>query len=408
MSVNFFNITGLQGVLDVISELGGLWLKFIDSKGEQIISSHRGQPCYFCRLVRSVPAGMERCRASAHIILNTIGSHIRPQNYECHAGLIQVAVPIYFEGELLGALVCGEIAEKKLELQQRDKIDKLAAELNLDREELRLAYEQLTPWGEGKVKMVGRLLENMVACTVNFYYSRLNEEKLKLEKTLKIAELKTLQSQINPHFLLNALNTIFMMALMEEAEETQKLIRALAGLLKNNLQKERKMTTLREELAVIDDYLFIQKTRFGDRLQVEKKIDPALLEMEVPQLILQPLVENAVMHGIEPKEDPGLLKMAGWREGELVYFSIEDDGVGMTEKRLQEVRRCLSDIDGDCENMGLFNVHKRCRLLYGAGFGLTLQSVPGLGTRVLLVLPLGAKISPSLGLPEEKRKLQVR
>jgi LytS/YehU family sensor histidine kinase len=329
-------------------------------------------------------------------------------NFECHAGLIQVAVPICFEGKLLGALVCGEIAEKKPEMQQRDKIGKLAAELNLDQEELRRAYAQLTPWGKGKVKTVGRLLETMVACTTDFYYSRLNEEKLKLEKTLKIAELKTLQSQINPHFLLNALNTIFMMALMEEAQETQKLIKALAALLKNNLQKERKMTTLREELAVIDDYLFIQKTRFGDRLQVEKEIDPVLLEMEVPQLILQPLVENAVMHGIEPKEEPGLLKLAGWREGELVYFSIEDDGVGMTEKRLQEVRRCLSDIDGDCENMGLFNVHKRCRLLYGAGFGLTVKSVPGLGTRVLLVLPLGAKISPSLSIPQTERKLQVK
>lgn len=407
MVKSLFNITGLQPVLDIISEMDNLWLKFIDHSGEKILTSHRKQPCNFCSLIRSSPEGATMCHASAQNILKTMDPCIKSSNHACHAGLIQVAVPIFFDGEPLGALICGEILESCPTQQQKYDISKLAAKLKLEPLELDRAYAEIPILGTGKVRLVGRLLETIVDFMMQIYNSRLKAEKLKVEKTLKVAELKALQLQINPHFLLNSLNIIYMLSLMEEANETQKLIRALSGLLKNNLQKGRSMVTLGEELAAVDDYLLIQRTRFGERLQIRKKVDPALLQVEVPLLILQPLVENAVVHGIEPKEEAGLLKITGWLEKNLVCFSIEDNGVGMDEQKLEEVQKYIVSAEGDNESMGLYNVHKRCQLLYGPAYGLQISSTLGEGTKVLLVLPAGLEMPVYDNGGDQETKLQV-
>ncbi len=379
--------SGIQSVLNTMSELCDLWLKYVDATGEHVFTSHRREPCAFCRIIRSSPKGLARCLSSVEKVQHQHGSVAEPYHYNCHAGLTQLAVPVIFEGRPIGALICGEIVEELDYRKGETRIRTLTADLGLDTKQVIDAYHQIPRWNSGKLDLVSQLLGTIGHCLFQVNNTMISEEKLKLQNSLKIMELKALQSQINPHFLFNTLNTISMLAMMEGAGETQKMVGALSVLLKSNLQNERAKTTLREELAAVDNYLFIQEKRFSGKLRVRKEFDPALLELEIPVLTLQPLVENAVAHGLEPKIGTGLLFLGGKAEGDSVVLTVEDDGLGMDEVKLQEVQNYILNSRSSHDSMGLFNVNKRLQLIYGSEYGLTISSTRQVGTKVLVSLP---------------------
>lgn len=199
------------------------------------------------------------------------------------------------------------------------------------------------------------------------------EEKAELERLLNKAELEALTAQINPHFLFNTLNAINSLAMIEEAEQTGQMIESLSEILRYYLQAGQKEISLKEELHLIRQYLKIQKTRFGKRLQTELSVSGDIEQFRIPPMLLQPIVENAVKHGLEPKEGSGSLRISAVVESEKLVIQIRDDGVGITPDMQEELQK---DSPVDKEHIGVRNVKRRMEMFYGTGSFL-LKSEPG-------------------------------
>lgn len=209
----------------------------------------------------------------------------------------------------------------------------------------------------------------------------LQENKL----LLKESQFRSLQSQINPHFLFNTLNTISKKAYLEGSHETGDLLVSVAGLLRYNLKKIDRSVTLRDEVTVVKQYIDIQKARFTDRLHVDFDIDETCLTVEVPSLTLQPIIENAIIHAVEPSEEGGVISFRIINSNDKVIVEIEDNGVGMeTEVVKQILEETHVQTEGHSTGIGFTNVVKRLRLFYGIEDVITIDSVVGRGTKVVL------------------------
>ncbi|MBQ9264344.1 MAG: sensor histidine kinase [Clostridia bacterium] len=205
-----------------------------------------------------------------------------------------------------------------------------------------------------------------------------------MEIASREASLNALQSQINPHFLYNSLEAI-QYGIAQGDRDTGHIVQLLAKSLRRLASWEEPTVTLQEELTCIDEYLQIQKYRLGDRLSYQLDIAPGLEQIPLPKLILQPLVENAVSHGIARKPEGGTVTVRGSREGDSIRFLVEDDGEGMDEFAQEELRQILSKSNSrPGKSIGLKNVYERIRLYYGGRASLTWESQPGEYTRFIL------------------------
>jgi two-component system, sensor histidine kinase YesM len=218
------------------------------------------------------------------------------------------------------------------------------------------------------------------------------DERIKEQKKLKNAEFKVLQAQINPHFLYNTLDTIVWMAETGHNDKVILLVRELSNFFRRSISKGRDVITVEEEVGHVSSYLSILKVRYRDTLDYIIDVDNSLFGYSIPKFTLQPLVENALYHGIKNKRDTGKIVIKGRQtnEGEML-FEILDNGIGMDEERLKVVITSL-DIDheesSDVTSFGMSNVHQRIRLYYGNKFGLKINSIINQGTSVLVSIPI--------------------
>ena len=217
------------------------------------------------------------------------------------------------------------------------------------------------------------------------------DAKIKEQENLKKAELRALQAQINPHFLYNTLDTIIWMAEANRPAQVVELVRALSRFFRITLSKGKDWITVREEIEHISSYLTIQKIRYRDILDYVIDIEPEVLEATMLKLTLQPLVENALYHGIKNKRSGGVITVRGrrWDDNRLLV-EVSDNGIGMTAEKVAQLRTALASegFAGSENGFGLCNVNQRVKLYYGKQYGLTLESEYGQGTRVLLDIPL--------------------
>ena len=197
------------------------------------------------------------------------------------------------------------------------------------------------------------------------------------EKLLMTARLEALASQINPHFLFNTLTSISSL-IRSRPETARMLIGKLSGLLRQLLRSQDHFVTLREELASIDQYLYIETVRFGPTLAVEKRIAPDTLDQLVPSMLLQPLVENSIKHGLTRKVGGGRITISSERAHGHTVIQVVDDGLGMVTDGLEL---------GRSGGIGLRNVDERLRVIYGANYQLQISSVPGEGTCARIEIP---------------------
>ena len=210
------------------------------------------------------------------------------------------------------------------------------------------------------------------------------ELKFEEQKRLVLeARLDALQRQINPHFLFNTLNSIATL-IRVRPEQARELIVKLANILRALLKDHDSYVPFREELNFTEDYLGIEVVRFGsDKLRVVKEIDPGTLELSVPSMLLQPLVENSIKHGLEPRISGGTITLRSRLEGGMFVIEIEDDGVGIAPER--SLRTGVLTQDGN--GIGMRNVRERLEVLYGDAAQFEISSRPGRGTRVTMQMP---------------------
>jgi len=238
-----------------------------------------------------------------------------------------------------------------------------------------LHTETMSPWWLALIVLTSVLC---IATPIKIWNNARIEHRLEeQEKLLLTARVEALASQINPHFLFNTLTSI--QSLIRTNPETARtVIVKLSGLLRRLLRSRDHFVTLREELESIDEYLDIEVIRFGPQLKVEKQISPDTLDVIVPSMILQPLVENSIKHGFSRKVGGGRIVIRSVRQNGHAIIEVEDDGMGMTDDRLNTA---LTD------GIGLSNVNERLSVIYGATYTVRITSVPNLGTIIRLEIP---------------------
>ncbi|MNB85393.1 Sensor histidine kinase YehU [compost metagenome] len=239
---------------------------------------------------------------------------------------------------------------------------------------------------------------------------QLNERK---ERQKREAELRSLQANIKPHFLYNTLDTIHWMAKKKGADEVSEMVESLSKLFRIGLSKGEDMIPLADEIEHIESYLLIQKTRYQGRLTVHLEVAPEVRYFLVLKLLLQPIVENAIYHGIKARRGPGTIRISVLpQSGELV-FTIEDDGAGMSPGRLQGLREKLkhpleaiehqsAEIGRSGKSYGMLNVQARLQLAFGARYGIEVESGEGEGTRVSIHHPLLQEPAASQAYKEDQ------
>ncbi|WP_308754354.1 sensor histidine kinase [uncultured Anaerotruncus sp.] len=214
------------------------------------------------------------------------------------------------------------------------------------------------------------------------------------QQSKRDAELKSLQEQIKPHFLYNTLDTISWMARDYGADDIVKLVDALTSMFRIGLSHGKDFISLQEETTHVSNYLYIQKIRYKDKLSYAVDVPAELSGCLVPKLILQPLVENAIYHGIKQKRGGGTITVSGRLSGEELRITVRDDGAGMPPERLAALREQLDKPPDEMEktSFGLFYIAERIRLCYGDRYGISLESTPGEGTTVTVALPARAEL----------------
>lgn len=208
-----------------------------------------------------------------------------------------------------------------------------------------------------------------------------------LEK--KEIEFRNLQLQINPHFLYNTLETVASIAAVHDVNEICEITSRLGDIFRYSLgQNAGSHVTVRQELTHTQNYVFIQKVRFGDKLEARFDVEEHLLSCMIMRFLLQPLVENAILHGLAEKRGKGVLEVSAREEGGCLVFTVRDDGVGMTAEQLDLLTARIEGGDGGGGGIGVLNVHQRIRMMYGSGYGITIRSRPGEGSSFSVTLPM--------------------
>lgn len=191
------------------------------------------------------------------------------------------------------------------------------------------------------------------------------------------ARLAALTNQINPHFLFNTLNSVSTLIRLDP-DRARSMVYKLSNIMRRLLRKSENLSPLREEISFIDDYLAIEMVRFGDKLKFVKEVDPTTLDRLVPSMILQPIIENSIKHGLANKIAGGTVRLRTWLEDSRLRILIEDDGLGIPEEKLARIFE---------QGIGVSNVNERLRVLFGAGYRMEIESRVGHGTQALLDIP---------------------
>ena len=217
-----------------------------------------------------------------------------------------------------------------------------------------------------------------VAIPLKIWNNTRNEKKLEeQERLLAEARLAALTSQINPHFLFNTLNSVGSL-IRTDPNQARVMVVRLSKVLRRLLRKHENFTSLREELSFIEDYLAIETVRFGEKLRFEREVADDTLDMLVPSMLLQPLVENSIKHGLSKKVEGGTIRIRAYRTESRLHLLVEDDGVGIPEEKL------VTLLD---RGIGVNNVHERLKVLFGSDYRMWVESQPGKGARIEIELP---------------------
>lgn len=227
--------------------------------------------------------------------------------------------------------------------------------------------------------------------TYNYMTRKMNElirKQIKSAEDLRITEFNSLQAQINPHFLYNTMDMINWLALQGHTSKVSEAVQNLSRFYKLTLSRKKGISTIEREEEHISIYISLQNMRYHDSIDFISDIPDELMEYQIPKLTLQPVVENAILHGILEKENKsGTIVLTGWLEESDVVLLISDDGVGISPEKMPTILSGTGQSSSGGTNIAVYNTHRRLQILYGSGYGLTYTSTPGQGTEVQIRIP---------------------
>lgn len=280
-----------------------------------------------------------------------------------------MVAPVLKLSESSARIEAGDFTEEDVAIENQDEMGQLVRNFN----RMKHAMEENIHTLQEKNEMSDRLHREEV-------------ERMETEKRLEAARMELLKSQINPHFLFNTLSMIACTAQLEEAETTEKMITSMSSLFRYNLKTSEQIVALKQELDVVQNYIYIQKMRFGSRVTYETDIRVEADKVRIPAFTMQPIVENAIVHGISKKEAGGRILVRVWERRGTIVISVADSGLGISSQRLQEVREGLKGGQTAKVGIGLGNISKRIHSIYKNG-EFRIYSTEGHGTVVQMKIP---------------------
>ncbi len=395
----------MQRIQDAFAEATGYAAIIVDRDGKPVVEYSNF--CDYCLEIRKTTECQVCYESDANGGCNAAET-LEPAIYMCHAGLVDFAVPIIVQGQYIGAILAGQTRIEPEMMEKFSKNPNFKVDLSEDAifnsdPTLRAKYNDTLVSTYKQVKAASQLLFTLAnhmaeMQMLNHMQSKLHEKEIELseetrlrsevEAALKEADLKALQAQINPHFLFNVLNTIGRLAMIENATRTQEMVYQFSDLMRYNLKRgNTEVTSIREEIEYVRNYLSIQKTRLGDRLTFEIDIAPETEEVLCPVMTIQPFVENAINHVIEPKLSGGSIRIQTKSAGKVVHIIINDDGQGIPEDVAERVLNGSYTSDKPSTGIGINNANKRLKYYFGPEFGLQIGHSEEGGTRILIRVP---------------------
>ena len=359
------------------------------------------EKCRFCTLIQSKQDGMRKCIMSDRKEAELALRQRKPVAYTCHAGLTDVVVPVVVGGEKIGCFYSGQSLLAPPTPEGYSEVRKKAASLGVDPDELEDAYRDVPVLDEASLNLAMGLLSiicnHLVEGEIALRHERAltldqrklrkaAEEKAGLERDLREMELRLLQAQLNPHFLFNALNLILGQAIQEDAPGTRRLVEELSVLLRTSLANIGSMVTLAEEMANAKSYVEIFRARFDKQVNFEAHCPEELMAAKVPALILQPLVENTLIHALPRSNGDFRLRLTVESSGSNMLIRVSDNGSGIDRKTLATVMRSLKASNHERKLTGLVGVNRRLKYYYPDVADIKLEQADG-GLTVVITLP---------------------
>lgn len=243
-------------------------------------------------------------------------------------------------------------------------------------------YAQVEIGGAGEIRKLIHAFNRMAREIKELVISNENKEKEKHQE-----EIKALQSQINPHFLVNTLSSIRFMAMVAKFDSIKNMAEALIKILSCSFKSANSFYKVREEMEMLESYVFLMKIRYSDNFEVNFEVEEECLDYMVPRLIIQPILENCIVHGFEDSEEVGLITVKVYQEENKIIFNIKDNGKGMTFEAISEILAMDKDETSIYKGIGVSNVNRRIKLNYGMEYGIEMLSELGRYTETILSIP---------------------
>lgn len=386
-------------IQDSFSLATGFGVVFADAEGNHIGS--RNNFCKFCNKINETKEGTFYCSCTNRKAIAIALKTKKPSIYICHAGLVNIEIPLMHKGECVGAITAGNVRCSEGDIYPREPAPD---DINwFDDPELAAYYKEICCVTKKQIEGTATALSNItnyIIQTVAYSqmqedYARKTEELLKaetrrnqLEEQLKIAQLDALQKQITPHFIFNVINSVSRLMSLEEYNTAKDMLDSFAQMMRYNLSNITSFVTLRHEMDYIENYLAIQKIRFGKRISYQIDCATELESMFIPFFSIQPLVENAVEHGILNKTAGGKLSVSALVHGSHIQICIKDNGIGISKNYLEELRNILqgTTLRKSQKGVGLYNCYHRFLLMFGKNIDFSIGSHVGKGTVITITI----------------------
>lgn len=394
------NVEVLQEIQERFAVASGLGVIIADEYGQPITTPSNFTN--FCSKMRSTEEGAKCCVLSDQSLGRQAVLQEKPSVHYCHAGLIDLAAPIVLNGKHLGSVLCGQVLMEPQDKKQIQFMREQFKHFSIDKELLEQYVQEIEFSSQRRIDSTLQMLQLVADYIVKIGSNHMVEEELnnklvkelethiQLESLLQETELKVLQTQVNPHFLFNTLNTISRIAYLENAEQTQNVTYSLAKIMRYSLRSSAEPVTLKEELDYIQSYLTIQQSRFRNQIQYEQLLELDVEAIKVPIFSIQPIIENAIIHGLEPQNGELKIKFHGYLKNGNVILEISDTGIGVSEARIATIfSAARKKSNSHTTGIGMNNVQQRIKHYFGEEYGISeIKSEIGMGTTVQITLPV--------------------
>lgn len=376
----------------------GFGVVFTDAEGRHIGSG--ANFCKFCDKLNETPEGAQCCTLSNKHAIEIALKTNKPCVYICHAGLVNIEIPLIYNNQCFGAITAGQVvctepndypkdvANEKLNWLKDPELNEYYNDI------IKMDCRQIEAATTAFSAITNYIIQSVAYTNVKEKLAKQTEELLKaenkriqLEKQLNMAQLDALQKQVTPHFIFNVINSVSRLLSLKEYDTAEEMLNSFAQMMRYSLTDAKSSVPLIQELNYIRNYLAIQSIRFGDRIHYKIACDESLHNEYIPFFSLQPLIENSIEHGLLNKTSGGNLLLSCRDFSTHFIITIQDDGIGIDTKSLDFLTNQFQlDEKKGTEHVGLYNCYKRLQLMFGDKLTFHIESKEQNGTTITIQL----------------------